>query len=129
MTISMKFRPHISRPGDDDYEMQRVSSGTDEAINSEAVMHPDDECRPVAWQPSNAFSELMGSPVDPAPPPLQHGDEVWVRAKITHVLRPDGDMFIVKFGSDIRKAYMGEDWTQMIVPLSAIRRIEGEVKP
>lgn len=30
----------------------------------QAVMHPDDEARPVGWQPSNAFSEYMGKPVE-----------------------------------------------------------------
>lgn len=79
-------------------------------MTSEAVMHPDDECRPVAWQPR---------------PPLQLGDAVWVRAVVcrisgelqdrAYVTMPHADSPVCHYPFE--------------VPLSAIRRIEGEVKP
>ena len=103
-------------------------------MTSEAVMHPDDECRPVAWQPSNAFSELMGSPVTPTPPPLQPGDAVWVRAVVKQI-RPERDGFI---DLDVHDFYYVSDDAldasdveeiHIRVPAKSIRRIEGEVKP
>ena len=103
-----------------------MTSGT-----REAVMHPDDECRPVAWQPSNAFSELMGSPVTPTPPPLQPGDAVWVLAVVDSVQssgpndpHPGYWLNFEAAGDDM--LYFGP---QSIDKYKPFRRIEGEVKP
>ena len=91
-----------------------MTSGT-----REAVMHPDDECRPVAWQPR---------------PPLQLGDAVWVRAVVKQI-RPERDGFI---DLDVHDFYYVSDDAldasdveeiHIRVPAKSIRRIEGEVKP
>lgn len=76
-------------------------------MTSEAVMHPDDECRPVAWQPR---------------PPLQLGDAVWVRAVVVRTWPDSGDVSI-----DVPNAFKA--MVQAIVAGESIRRIEGEVKP
>lgn len=87
-------------------------------------MHPDDECRPESITQANL--EAMRK----MPPPLQPGDAVWVRAVVSKVddvgrnrKRVEVDM------AHVSSAGLLTSQVVCGVPLTAIRRIEGEVKP
>lgn len=83
-----------------------MTSGTRECT----IANPCEEC-----------CRAIGPP--PTPPPLQPGDAVWVRAVVEGV-----QAGVVHAAIHNRPVYMVDGGVVVSVPLSSIRRIEGEVK-